>query len=533
MLQVKNLQLNLDETLMEGENLKKKIAKKLRVLEEEIKGMRILKESVDARKKNNILINYQVLVSIKNEDKVLSKGIENVSKHFEREEREFTFGNQKMENRPIIIGFGPSGMFAAYNLAKNGYRPIVFEMGEDVDKRQASIDEFWKSGKLNTKSNVQFGEGGAGTFSDGKLTTRIKDERVEDVLDILVNNGAPEEIKYRNKPHVGTDILREVVKNIRKEIIKMGGDVYFSHELSDIKIKDKRLAHIEVNGNDYPCSDLILAIGHSSRNTYEMIYNKGFMVEAKAFAMGYRIEHKQTFIDEAQYGAFINHPKLRKSEYSLAVKLSNQRGVYSFCMCPGGVVVNASSEEGMLAVNGMSYHARDKENANSAIVITINEKYYDKNDPLSGMKLQRESERNAFISGGGDFTSPVETVEHFLGESSKNKIGNVEPSIKKGYKLTSLDEIYPNEITNGLKEGLTLMNKKIKGFKENGAILTGAETRTSAPIRILRNENLESINIKGIYPIGEGAGYAGGIVSAAVDGIKVSEIIMKKYSPFL
>ena len=531
MLLVKNIHLSLDESLNEGDNLRVKLCKKLRINDDEIKRMRILKESVDARKKNNIIINYQVLVSIENEDKIINKNIENVSLHFEKEEMEVVKGNKKLKHRPIIIGFGPAGMFAAYHLAKEGYRPIVFEMGSDVDSRQERIDEFWKNGKLDLKSNVQFGEGGAGTFSDGKLTTRIKDERVEIVLNTLVENGAPDEILYRNKAHVGTDILRNVVKNIRGNIKKMGANVRFNSKMTDIHYENGQLKSIEVNGDIIEAENLILCIGHSSRDTYEMLISKNFVLENKPFAMGFRIEHKQSFIDKSQYGEFTDHPKLRSSEYSISARLKDERGVYSFCMCPGGVVVNASSEEERLAVNGMSYHARDKENSNSAIVISVNESDYGKNI-LSGLEFQRSCENRAFLIGGANYKAPVQLVSDFIESKKSCSLKEVIPSIESGYNLSTVEGIYPKKMEDGLREGLVLLNHKIKGFSEGGAVFTAAETRTSAPVRILRNSDFESVGIKGVYPCGEGAGYAGGIVSAAVDGLKVSESIIKKYKPF-
>lgn len=533
MILVKNINLPIDETIDEGNALKKKICKKLKINEEEILNFRILKESIDARRKNNILFNYQVLIDSKNEDSILNKKIDDVVKHYESEKVKIQYGNEKMKTRPIVIGFGPAGILAAYNLAKHGYNPIVFEMGENVDDRQKSIDEFWKSGKLNTSSNVQFGEGGAGTFSDGKLTTRIKDERVEDVLNLFVTHGAPKEILYRNKPHVGTDILRDVVKNIREKIKSLGADIHFNSEMTDINIVNNKIKSIVVNGSEIECENLILCLGHSSRNTYEMLFDKGFMIETKSFAVGFRVEHKQSFIDESQYKNYKDHPKLRSSEYSLKTKTSQNRGVYSFCMCPGGVVVNASSEEERLVVNGMSYHARDKENANSALVIQVgNDDFKDfGSTPLNGMEFQRHYENLAFKLGGSNYYAPVQRISDFIkGEKSKS-VKNVNPEILPGYVLEDLNKIFPKELNDGLKEAVMNFNNKIRGFCENDSIFTGIETRTSAPIRIIRNENYESINIKGVFPCGEGAGYAGGIMSAAVDGIKVSESLIKKYAP--
>ena len=532
MLVVKNLHLNLDEALQEGLNLRKKITKKLRISDSEIKGMRILKESVDARKKNKIILNYQVLVSLENEQRILDRNIENVALHFKREHEEVIKGTERMKQRPYVIGFGPAGMFAAYKLAKEGYSPIVIERGSDVDRRQKEIDNFWSGGVLNPESNVQFGEGGAGTFSDGKLTTRIKDKRVEDVLNALVENGAPNEILFRSKPHVGTDILKEVVKNIREKIKSYGGEIRFNSKLENLEIKNGKVSSITVNGERMEAENVILSIGHSSRDSYEMLMKKEFALESKAFAMGFRIEHPQKFIDRSQYGDLKDHPKLRSSEYNLAVKLSDERGVYSFCMCPGGLVVNASSEEGRLAVNGMSYHARDKVNANSAIVISVNQSDFG-NNLLDGMNFQRIAEERAFIAGGRDNKAPVQLVEDFMKRKRSTKLMGVEPSVQGGFRLSSVEGIYTERMEEGLREGIGLMDRKIKGFASGGAVLTAAETRTSAPLRIMRNTEFESINIKGVFPCGEGAGYAGGIISAAVDGLKVSESIIKRYAPLV
>ena len=384
--------------------------------------------------------------------------------------------------------------------------------------------------KLNLESNVQFGEGGAGAFSDGKLTTRIKDNRCGYVLEELVKAGAPDEIIYSGKPHVGTDLLKGVVKNIRKEIIRLGGEVRFNSKLEKVNIKDGKLKSIIVNGEEIPCEALILAIGHSSRDTYEMLFREGVFMQPKAFAVGVRIEHPQKMIDESQYGKYAGHPRLKAADYRLAYQSEKTgRGIYSFCMCPGGVVVAAASEENRLVSNGMSYHARDLENANSALVVTVGPDDFEGSSPLKGMEFQRHYESLAYNLGGGGYKAPIQLVGDFMKDEVSKKLGCVIPSYKPGFEFRDLRECLPNYVVDSLKDGITKFDTRIKGYGMNDAVLTGIETRTSAPVRVSRNENLESINTSGLYPCGEGAGFAGGIISAAVDGIKVAEKIISKY----
>jgi uncharacterized FAD-dependent dehydrogenase len=383
---------------------------------------------------------------------------------------------------------------------------------------------------LNLESNVQFGEGGAGAFSDGKLTTRIKDKRCDFVLKELVKAGAPEEITYIGKPHVGTDILKSVVKNIREEIKSLGGEVHFNSKLEKIKLNEGKVQSIVVSGNEVSCEALILSIGHSSRDTYSMLHKSGIFMENKAFAIGVRIEHPQELINVSQYGKFANHPRLKAADYKLTYQSTRMnRGVYSFCMCPGGVVVAAASEENRLVTNGMSYHARDLENANSALVVTVGPKDFEGDSPLSGMEFQRYYERLAYNLGGGGYKAPVQLVGDFLKDKKSEKIGSVNPSYTAGFELKEIKECLPKYVVDTLKEGIVKFDTRIKGYGMNDAILTGIETRTSAPVKISRNENLESISAKGMYPAGEGAGFAGGIISAAVDGIKVAEKIIIEY----
>ncbi|MBD7913271.1 MULTISPECIES: FAD-dependent protein [Clostridium] len=528
-IRINNVNLNIDES---QDILKKKVASELKILEEDIIGYKIIRESIDARKKDNIKFNYSIEIKCNGEKKILKHAKCKDAKLEEDEMHEdIVHGNKKMNFRPIVIGFGPAGIFSALTLAREGYRPIVFERGEDVDNRTKTVESFWKGkSDLNLESNVQFGEGGAGAFSDGKLTTRIKDKRCTFVLEELVKAGAPEEITYIGKPHVGTDILKDVVKNIREEIKALGGEVHFNSKLERINVKDGKIQSIKVNGNEISCEVLILSIGHSSRDTYTMLHNEGIFMESKAFAIGVRIEHPQELINVSQYGKFANHPRLKAADYKLTYQsVKNNRGIYSFCMCPGGIVVAAASEENRLVSNGMSYHARDLENANSALVVTVGSKDFEGNSPLSGMEFQRHYESLAYNLGGGKYKAPVQLVGDFLkGEKSK-KIGSVNPSYTAGFELREINECLPSYVVDTLKEGIVKFDTKIKGYAMNDAILTGIETRTSAPVRISRNEKLESISTKGLYPAGEGAGFAGGIISAAVDGIKVAEKIINEY----
>lgn len=527
-IRINNITLSLDDDI---EVLEKKICKKLNISIDSIKKIDLIKQSIDARKKNDIKITYSIDVICEKEKQILSKIHDKDIKFEEYKEVEpIQLGSQKLEARPVVIGFGPAGIFAALTLARYGYKPIVYERGEDVHKRTETVEKFWKSGELNLESNVQFGEGGAGTFSDGKLTTRIKDHRCTFVLEELIKAGAPPEIKYESKAHVGTDLLKGVVKNIREEIKSLGGEVNFNSKLEKISYEGGKLKGIIVNGQDIPCTALILAIGHSSRDTYEMLYNEGVSMEAKAFAIGVRIEHPQELINISQYGDNYKHPKLHAADYRLTYQSERlNRGVYSFCMCPGGVVVAAASEDGRLVSNGMSYHARDLQNANSALVVTVSPEDFDGDSPLRGMEFQRHYESLAFKLGGGNYKAPVQLVGDFMKERISTKLGDITPSYTAGYEFKELKNCLPNYVVEALKEGILNFDKKIKGYAREDAVLTGIETRTSAPVRINRNTNLESTNVCGLYPTGEGAGFAGGIISAAVDGIKVAEHIIEKF----
>lgn len=529
-IRVNGIALKIDE---DKELILNKVAQKLKISKEEIKNLKIIKESLDARKKSDIKYIYCVDIEHKNEQNILKKiKDKDVKIKEETYKADIKCGDNELKNRPVIVGFGPCGIFAGLLLAEKGYKPLIIERGEDVDNRTQTVENFWKSGKLNAESNVQFGEGGAGAFSDGKLTTRIKDTRCDYVLEKLVESGAPNEITYVAKPHVGTDILKDVVKNIREKIKALGGEVLFSSKLEKIESKDNKLEAIIVNGKRIECDNLILAIGHSSRDTYEMLHESNVTMEPKSFAIGVRIEHKQELINKSQYGDMYNHKNLKAAEYRLTYQSEKyKRAVYSFCMCPGGIVVAAASEDERLVSNGMSYHARDLANANSALVVTVNPDDFNGDSPLRGMEFQRHYENLAYKLGGENYKAPVQLVGDFMQDKVSMKLGEVTPSYTAGYEFKDLRKCLPDYVIESLKEGILDFDRKIKGYASYDSVLTGIETRTSAPVRIIRDELLQSISIKGLYPSGEGAGFAGGIISAAVDGIKVAEKIIEKYKP--
>ena len=523
---IKVRQIKIEVTKSNEDNLLKSISKKLKTDISNIENYTIEKLSIDARNKEEIYYVYEVNVNVKNEKEILSKNTNSdvtltELKKYEIKEK----GDLKLNNRPVIVGSGPSGLFAAYILAEEGYKPIIIERGENIEKRVESVETFWKTGKLNQNSNVQFGEGGAGTFSDGKLNTLIKDEfcRGKKVFETFIENGANEDILYSYKPHIGTNLLRVVIKNMREKIIKMGGVFRYNTCLTDIIYDNNNLKQIEVNKNELiDCEVLVLAIGHSARDTFYMLNNK-LNMEAKPFAVGVRVAHKQSMIDESQFGKKYKDI-LSPATYKLTYNNSS-RGVYSFCMCPGGYIVNASSEQNMLAINGMSNHERESGFANSAIVVTITPDDFGKN-PLDGIKYQRNLEKKAYELGDGKI--PIQLLKDFKKNKISTSLGNINPIFKGDYNFANLNELLPTYISDSIKEAFESFGKKIKNFDDDDTVLAGVESRTSSPVRILRNDLFES-NIKGIYPSGEGAGYAGGITSAAIDGIKVAEAIIKKY----
>ncbi|TCO76492.1 NAD(P)/FAD-dependent oxidoreductase [Marinisporobacter balticus] len=526
MIRINEVKLSLDE----NQNiLKEKIGKKLKVKPEEIIDYKIFRESIDARK-NNISFVYTIDVMLKNEAHVLKKNKE-VKKSPRLTYEDVEAGDERLIHRPIIVGMGPAGMFAGLILSQRGYNPILLERGQDVDTRSKDIDHFWKMGKLNPASNVQFGEGGAGTFSDGKLTTRIKDIRCRKVLEEFINAGAPKEISYVQKPHIGTDILKNVVKNMRKTIEDLGGEVRFGNKVTDFFIENGAIKGLEINGNDkIDAQEVILAIGHSARDTYENLHERGVKIRQKPFSIGVRIEHPQHVIDHAQYKEFATHQRLGAADYRLTYQTVKGRAVYTFCMCPGGSVVAAASEEKRLVTNGMSEYRRDQENANSALLVQVNTDDFGSDHPLAGVAFQRKWEQEAYLLGGSNFCAPVQLVGDFLRGEASCEIGAVKPSYLPNVKLANLEKCLPGFVIESMKEAIVEMDKKLKGFAMNDAVMTGVETRSSAPIRIERDvDTLESLNVEGLYPIGEGGGYAGGIVSASVDGIKVAEMIIKKY----
>lgn len=523
MIRVRQVKVHIDSN-----NLVKKIATKLNIKESDIKSYKIIKESIDARDISNIFYIYEVDVEVLNEDIILKNNkSDDILKSEHIDYKIEVTGTNILNKRPIIVGSGPAGLFSAYYLAKLGYKPIIIERGEEVEKRIKSVEEFWNNNKLNVNSNVQFGEGGAGTFSDGKLNTLVKDKlgRKDEVLKIFTEFGADPSILYKNKPHIGTDVLMKIVKNMRDKIISWGGTYRFSTTLTDINIDNNKIKSIVVNDNEEIETDiLILAIGHSARDTFKMLYEKNINMSPKPFALGIRIMHPQEMINMNQYGT----NKLGSADYKLTYKASNNRGVYSFCMCPGGFVVNASSENNRLAINGMSYSKRDSGVANSAIVVTVNPDDYGTN-PLDGIEFQRILEEKAYNIGNGNI--PVQ----LYGDYKKNKISdklNYNPCIKGNYNYSNINDIFPDYINESLKEAIDNFNHKIKGFNREDAVIAAIESRTSSPVRIERDELLEC-NIKGIYPIGEGAGYAGGITTSAIDGLKVVEVIASKFDKII
>lgn len=570
------------------QDILQKAAKLLKLDAGEIRRMEILRCSIDARKKPEIWCSYTVDVELKRPS--LEPGIckrlgQAYVTRATRQTYQFPAGGDKpMPHPPVIVGMGPAGLFCAYYLALQGYKPIVLERGQDVDRRRSDVQRFWDEGILDPQSNVQFGEGGAGTFSDGKLNTLVKDKygRNREVLRILVKHGAPRRILYDAKPHIGTDVLSLVVKNMRRAILAHGGQVLFGTALEGLEFEENgsRIAAAYVSGGRrIPCGQLVLAIGHSARDTFRMLYEAGLPMEAKPFAVGLRVEHPQSMINLAQYGVTnpgnlepalgaamepalgaAMEPALGAASYKVTAKASNGRGVYSFCMCPGGYVVNASSEPGRLAVNGMSYSGRDGDNANSAIIVSVTPEDYGANgllqdtsadsqtDPLAGVEFQRRLEERAFLLGQGDV--PVqryglykacvdqgcgqEELAARQGQELESLLqayrGSLQPCIKGKWRESDLSGLLPVELGRAFVEGMEQFGRQIPGFNRSDAILSGVESRTSSPVRILRDEELQS-RIRGIYPCGEGAGYAGGITSAAMDGIRVAEAIASAYRP--
>ena len=525
------------------DELKKKIADILRLREQEIVTFELVRQSIDARKKPDVFCIYTVDVKVEQEEKVLKKlrGNRNVERMIPQQYRFPASGSKYQKHPTVIIGSGPAGLFCAYYLALHGYCPLLLERGKCVEERQQDVERFWQKGILDPTSNVQFGEGGAGTFSDGKLNTLVKEKegRNRAVLETFVKFGAEESILYDAKPHIGTDVLCGVVRNMREEILRLGGEIRFESCVTALELDEQRKVQAVIVNKQYriECEQVVLACGHSARDTFEMLLERKVPMEAKSFAVGFRVQHLQRRINQAQYGTE-DGSVLGAAPYKVTAKTSCGRGVYSFCMCPGGYVVNASSEENRLAVNGMSYSGRDGENANSAIIVSVTPDDYENDTPLAGVMFQRKLEEKAYRRGAGNI--PLQRYGAFrkevLGtgdedESTKEQASVLQPACKGNYRWTSLAGILPEECERAFLEGMEVFARQIPGFDEEDTILAAVESRTSSPVRIIRDETLQS-EVRGLYPCGEGAGYAGGITSAAMDGMRVAEAIASEYATF-
>ena len=519
--------------MLKNRHCKTLIIAKLKINSSELLSFDIFKKSTDARKKDAIVYVYTIDAITKNETVLLKK----CGKFGIIESPDLTYknvepGNQCMKHQPVIIGMGPAGLFAGLLLARNGYAPLILERGDDVDTRAIKINTFWETGTLDRESNVQFGEGGAGTFSDGKLTTLINDTRCRSILEAFIEAGAPKEILYLSKPHIGTDLLRETVKNIRTEIIAHGGEVRFQSKVTDFIIHDGQLTALIINDHEQlDCTAALLGIGHSARDTFEILHQRGITMTQKPFSIGVRIEHSQNLIDRSQYGSSAGSEGLGAADYKLSYHSPNGRSAYTFCMCPGGYVVAAASEENGVVTNGMSEHQRDGENANAALLVGVGPEDYGDDHPLAGVAFQRKWEHLAFKLGGENYHAPAQLVGDFLADKPSTQWGQIKPTYTPGIAFSEIKNCLPDYVVATIKEALIHFDTKIKGFAMDDSIMTGVETRSSSPVRINRDDN-NIANIEGLYPMGEGAGYAGGIMSSAVDGVKTAEKLMIRYARF-
>ncbi len=524
MLQVTNIRLAVDGTRSQ---LLARTARLLGVRQEDIKSLALTRQSIDARKKDDVHLVCAVKVEVSNEAAVLRRRPKGVTL-WEDQPYVLPVTGRTSSLPPVVVGMGPAGLFAALTLAQAGLKPIVLERGRDVDRRSADVEHFWQTGELSPISNVQFGEGGAGTFSDGKLTTGINDPRISHVFDTFVQYGAPQDITWSHKPHIGTDVLRHVVKAMREEIVRLGGQVRFEHQLIGLRSQGGQLSAVTIacaDGNyELPCDALVLAPGHSARDTFRTLYDSGLPMERKNFAIGVRIEHSQEAVSRAQFGE--SWDKLPAADYKLACHLPGGRSAFTFCVCPGGQVVAAASEEGQVVTNGMSLRARDGENINGGFLVGVSPADFGSDHPLAGVAFQEKWEQAAWRRGGGNCLAPAQLVGDFLSGKPSDGPGPILPTYRPGVAWGELDGVLPGYVLDTLKEALPVFARKLKGFDDPNAVLTGVETRSSSPVRILRDETLQSPALRGLYPCGEGAGYAGGITSAAVDGIKVAEAII-------